>query len=52
MVNCKLLWQELLITQLANITKKLNLSGCEKEVLELRLRQGLLQAGCVKKKIS
>src|SRR5260364_347787 len=52
MVNCKLLWQELLITQLANITKELNLSDHEKEVLELRLRQGLLQAACVEKKIS
>ncbi|CAG8842996.1 33579_t:CDS:1, partial [Gigaspora margarita] len=42
--NYKLLWQELLTTQLANITKELNSSGHEKEALKLRLRQGLLQA--------
>ncbi|CAG8662226.1 3641_t:CDS:2 [Gigaspora margarita] len=36
----------------ANITKELNASGYEKEVLELRLRQGLLQVGCIEKKIS
>ncbi|CAG8812549.1 7792_t:CDS:1, partial [Gigaspora margarita] len=47
MVNCKLLWQELLTTQLASITKKLNSLDRGKEVLELRLKQGLLQASCV-----
>ncbi|CAG8836969.1 23323_t:CDS:1, partial [Gigaspora margarita] len=47
MVNCKLLWQELLTTQLASIIKELNSSGRGKEVLKLKLRQGLLQAGCV-----
>src|SRR5260364_33696 len=52
MINCKLLWQELLTMQIANITKELNSSGRGKEVLELRLKQGLLQAGCVEGKIS
>src|SRR5260364_5016 len=52
MVICKLLWQELLTMQVANITKELNSSDREKEVLELRLRQGLLQAGYVEGKIS
>ncbi|CAG8845036.1 17556_t:CDS:2, partial [Gigaspora margarita] len=33
--------------ELANITKELNSLGCGKEVLELRLKQGLLQAGCI-----
>src|SRR5260364_188328 len=51
MVNCKLLWQKLLTSQLANITKKLNLSDHGKKVLELRLRQDLLQASCIKRKI-
>ncbi|CAG8822712.1 37667_t:CDS:2, partial [Gigaspora margarita] len=30
--------------------QELNLLGCGKEVLEIRLRQGLLQAGCVEEK--
>ncbi|CAG8795738.1 30474_t:CDS:2, partial [Gigaspora margarita] len=32
--------------------KELNSSDYRKEVLELKLRQGLLQAGCVEEKIS
>ncbi|CAG8845182.1 27027_t:CDS:2, partial [Gigaspora margarita] len=35
------------LTELANITKELNLLDCGKEVLELRLKQSFLQAGCI-----